>query len=676
MKNYAIPTLTSKLYKNPLPIVNKGEVSEADSRVNGDPFVMKYNGEYFCYSTGKNCINLLHSTDLVHFEHLGGCIEDSGRYDFWAPCVIYLNGKFYMYYSSNPEGEEDDHAHCLRVAVADSPYGPFLFQKQLLDLFSIDPHVIKKEDGKLVMFYSANNYSGTDRHFTGTIVLQDDMHGPYTLAKDPKPVILPSLKEEMFMENRFGDGRDWYTIEGAFYLKKQDREYLMYSANAFTNPTYFIGYSRAEQGLGLNSCKWNKYPNNTDYDPFICQNNNIIGTGHNSVVKAPNNVDDWIVYHGKERENPKQELHMNREMRIDPIIYGINQLYTIAPSSEMQDAPSEPFYRNLYNGEKGKEVFELGNWYLADGCLCQDNRNIISKAYLKELAAENYILEINTRWLAYHLGGRYGIFAAYSDNQNNVQVILNEGEHSVELYAILNGCQTQVLSVKLEQEFDFTVYHKLTIKRTGKLFLLYVDDLYRAKGIYLIGKSSVGMISYYTGTEFASLELTEYLELNQENVSEFAAQLLSDSNTLEKNWVITGNSIVGYAIDSKNLLINQKNSRYRFSVNLEQQLKKQNAWSGVYAAYYDEANYIALLLDTIHKKIIVKICQNGVVTETLSFCEATDLNTITVKRYDNNLIILVGTEIIRKERIEFGDCCCGFYAETRTIYSGIELLTL
>jgi hypothetical protein len=502
------------------------------------------------------------------------------------------------------------------------------------------------------------------------------MMDPYTLVKDPKPVILPSIKEEMFMENRFGDGRDWYTIEGAFYLQKGDREYLMYSANAFTNPSYFIGYSRAEKASGLSNCSWSKYPNNTDYDPLICQNDKIMGTGHNSVVKAPNNVDDWIVYHGKERENHKKELPTNREMRIDPIIYGIKQLYTIAPSSELQDAPSEPLYRNLYKDEAGKEVFVSGNWNLCGGGLCQDNKNIISNAYLKDISTENYILEVNTRWHAYHLGGRYGMFAAYYDNQNNVQVILNEGEHTVELYAILNGCQTQVISVKLEKEFDFAVYHKLTIKRTAKQFLLYVDDLYRVEGVYSIGKSTVGLISYYTGTDYASLELTEYLELNKENVAEFATQLLSDGNTLEKNWVITEEGIVGYSIDSKNLFINQKKSRYRFSVNLEQQLKKQNAYSGIYAAYYDETNYIALLLDPADKKITVKTSRNGVVSATTTASDEAELNTITVKRYDNKIIILVGTATILKDVIDLGDCHCGFYAETRTLFSGIELLSL
>lgn len=40
---------------------------------------------------------------------------------FWAPEVYEVNGKFYMYYSA------DEH---ICVAVADSPVGPFIQNKQ------------------------------------------------------------------------------------------------------------------------------------------------------------------------------------------------------------------------------------------------------------------------------------------------------------------------------------------------------------------------------------------------------------------------------------------------------------------------------------------------------------------------------------------------------------------
>lgn len=676
MKNYALTPLTNKLYRNPIPIENMGNTASENIRINGDPYVIKFNGQYFCYSTGMQSVNLLYSEDMVHYNHLGSCLEDPGMYNFWAPCVIYLNGKFYMYYSSNPIGDEDDHAHCLRVAVSDSPYGPFVFQKQMLDLFSIDPHVIKDNNGKLFMFYSANNYSGTDRNFTGTIVLLDEMSDPYTLVGSPMPIVLPSIKEEMFMENRFGDGRDWYTIEGAYYFRKRDNEYLMYSANAFLNPSYFIGYATAKNGMGLTEGDWSKYPNNTDYDPFICQNSEVMGTGHNSVVKAPNNVDDWIVYHGNDRKDIDKEIPTNREMRIDPLLFGKDKLYTIAPSSTWQDAPAQPLYRNLYKSDMEKEIGVFGNWHVDRECLLQDNRNIIAALYLKDICTENYILEVNTRWHPFHLGGRYGVFAAFKDNQNNVQVIFNEGECSVELYATLNGCTTQISSIKLENKFDFAVYHKLTIKRTGDMFFVYVDDVFRLKGVYSIGRASVGLVSYYTSVAYASLEITEYLELNKDNAPAFAAQLISECTSLEKNWVVSNDSIIGYAIDSKKLLIHQKQSRYRFSVNFVQQVRKKNSDSGIYAAYCDADNYITLLANDADHKITIQICKNGLLQQKTEYGLESDYHTVTVKRIDQKIIILLGTKCVLEETTEFGNSYCGLYAGTRTEFSDIELLTL
>ena len=85
-----------KKYRNPLPIINAGGVEDERIKVNGDPFVMKYNGEYYCYSSGSDGVNLLHSLDLVHFEHRGLCMQEEGAHEYWAPCVIYDNGKFYI----------------------------------------------------------------------------------------------------------------------------------------------------------------------------------------------------------------------------------------------------------------------------------------------------------------------------------------------------------------------------------------------------------------------------------------------------------------------------------------------------------------------------------------------------------------------------------------------------
>lgn len=65
------------------------------------------------------------------------------------------------------------------------------------------------------MFYSVNDWIGTDEKIAGTCILVDEMLSPEQFAGRPKAVILPGIEQEIFARNRFGDGRDWYTIEGA-----------------------------------------------------------------------------------------------------------------------------------------------------------------------------------------------------------------------------------------------------------------------------------------------------------------------------------------------------------------------------------------------------------------------------------------------------------------------------
>ena len=67
-----------------------------------DPFVLKFRGEYFAYCTGDapdgNVFGILRSRDLVKWEYVGSAMEPlASRPPFyWAPEVIYDNGKFYF----------------------------------------------------------------------------------------------------------------------------------------------------------------------------------------------------------------------------------------------------------------------------------------------------------------------------------------------------------------------------------------------------------------------------------------------------------------------------------------------------------------------------------------------------------------------------------------------------
>lgn len=300
---------------------------------NPDPFVLRWKNEYYCYSSGEQGIHVLHSKDLQEFEEKGFAYEHPEEYSFWAPAAFYWKGTFYLYYSSLPAGETDDHLHFLKVAAAKHPLGPFRPLVVLTDYFAIDPHVISREE-HLYLFYAANIYENQENGRIGTALWMDELLNPAEMAGKAHTVLIPTLDQEIFARNRFGDGKDWHTLEGPCYLSDGEESWLLYSGNAYTSPDYFIGYAAGKNEPDLCRMKFRKKPEETVYQPLVSAKNQIEGTGHNSVTQAPDHITPLIVYHGRIPGESTDENGDDRKMYLDALWREGLALATNAPSEE------------------------------------------------------------------------------------------------------------------------------------------------------------------------------------------------------------------------------------------------------------------------------------------------------------------------------------------------------
>ena len=284
-----------------------------------DPYMIRAkDGRYYIYATWPEGAQLYSSDNLFDgWKYEGVCLDMTGQKNCWAPCVIEIDGTYYMYYSSMDADCEDEHGQTMRVAVSDSPRGPFRRVKDLLPPFSIDPHTVQTPSG-LYLFYCQNEYHAER---VGTVIFCDKMKDPQTMDGNPVCVIRPTMDEEIYMKNRFKQGEHWHTIEGAFYFCVGNTHFLMYSGACHQNPTYFIGYSVAHgaQDADLRTLEWKKYPNDHTYSPLLPHNDFMEGMGHNSVI-----LDDgkyYIVYHGRDigTGSRKEDYRCARidEMKVD-----------------------------------------------------------------------------------------------------------------------------------------------------------------------------------------------------------------------------------------------------------------------------------------------------------------------------------------------------------------------
>ena len=263
-----------------------------------DPYIFQDSGIYYLYCTGADGVHCYTSNKLSDFKHIGIVCSSEETCQYWAPCVSKLDGKYYMYYSCMSKESDDVHTQCLKVAVATSPEGPFVYQKDLAAPFSIDADIAVTDKGRY-MFYSINDYNAMR---VGTKIVVDKMLSPTLLEGKPKTAVCPTLDEEIFCRDRFKKGEHWHTIEGANFFYEDGWYYLLFSGNCYENNNYYVGYSRAKAITDeLENVEFLKYPDDDTYHPLLCSDGVELGTGHNSTI----NVDGqwYIVYHGRDKSD-------------------------------------------------------------------------------------------------------------------------------------------------------------------------------------------------------------------------------------------------------------------------------------------------------------------------------------------------------------------------------------
>lgn len=505
--NQFLPVTGSGTYCNPVPF------SDGRKHTNPDPFILRWCGRYYCYASDAKGAKVSVSEDLVHWEDRGYAISEDGYHQYWAPSVIYLNGTFYMYYSNIPADEEDCHEQHLKMAEADSPLGPFVWQKTFFDQFSIDSHPLLW-NGKMYMFYSVNDWAGTEEKVAGTCIMLDEMRSPDAFAGHPRPVVLPSIRKEIYAENRFGDGRDWYTIEGACTVPRSGKVWLLYSANAYEHEDYFVGTAVAEDRPGLDRMEWEKYPDSHHWCPLVKRNHLVEGTGHNTVAKAPNMVDDWIVYHGRDAAEELILGTEQRNMRIDPLYYSGRRMMCFGPTAERRPAPLKP------------------DISLKD--------RVVKAPLMAGESPEVYLMECWIKAAKSHTGVRFGIYLDYRDEKNYVEIQLYSGQQKLRLLDCGNGVITVRGELELRPEFDYTVPHLFRIQRNFDCYTVWMDET--CMGTSRAGQTGadaaggragkagedvpgryhgkIGVIPYFSQVTVCSLALTEHallegVQLNQ-----------------------------------------------------------------------------------------------------------------------------------------------------------------
>ena len=298
--------------------------------------MLKFCGAYWCYCTGfwfdGRCFGVLRSDDLVQWEEHPGALAplEAGYPEYWAPEVSFWSGRFYMYYSC---GDGVD-MH-VRVATADHPAGPYQDAGRRLShqQFAIDPHVFEDDDGARYMFY-ATDFLAHSHIGTGTVI--DRLLDPFTLAGTPRPVARARFDWQVYDPQRLEKGGvRWHTVEGPFVLKRKGRYYQMFSGGNWQNTTYGVSYATTPRIDTLE--EWTQLVHD-DRRPLVLRTlpGRVTGPGHNSVVRGPDNLQLFCVYHRWAGDGS------GRLLSIDRLEWIGDRIAVLGPSTDPQPAPIAP----------------------------------------------------------------------------------------------------------------------------------------------------------------------------------------------------------------------------------------------------------------------------------------------------------------------------------------------
>lgn len=211
--------------------------------------------------------------------------------DVWAPEMHRgTDGKWYIYTSGRMYSEPSEKRIFVMEGPSDDPFeGEWVFRgKPFPDTFSIDPTVYTAPDG--VQYLCS---SRVDRVY-GQVLDICDLENPYTCGKNYATIARAELDWELVKPYVGGSA----IVEGAFFLERGDRLFIIYSANGCWSDYYCLGVLEHTGGSLCDAANWKKHQK-----PLLEHGNGLYGPGHASFFASPDGTEIWCAYHGMKEHN-------------------------------------------------------------------------------------------------------------------------------------------------------------------------------------------------------------------------------------------------------------------------------------------------------------------------------------------------------------------------------------
>ncbi len=286
-----------------------------------DPTVIRaQDGYYYLYATeDTHNVPIYRSADLVKWRYMGTAFTDATRPmdmvpngGIWAPDIVYLNGKYLLYYSKSTWGGSWEAG--IGVAVSTRPDRGFsnahkLFISNEIGIENcIDPFFIQDDDGRNYLFF------GSFHDIYGVELTEDGLH-----------------VKEGFEPKKIAGG----LIEATTIMKHEGYYYLIGSAGSCcegANSTYRLVMTRSKDLFGPYVDRYGRTAVGDNFSPLLNKSPYVYGPGHCSRFVTDDAGQTWMLYHGYQAD----DVDGGRKVYLDKITWardGWPQVQGMRPST-------------------------------------------------------------------------------------------------------------------------------------------------------------------------------------------------------------------------------------------------------------------------------------------------------------------------------------------------------
>lgn len=234
---------------------------------------------------------------------------DCVRGDIWAPELHRASsGRWYVYASGRQQlkpGDPGKVALFVLESRTDDPFDGFVFKSSPDPaLWAIDPTFYEAKDGRMYLAYS------TGKKDVGQVLAIRRMVNPWTF--EGGGVVLAQAQEPWELRPPYVPGKWGSILEGPYFLERNGKVFLVYSANGCWSDDYALGVLEQKGENLVDPACWRRHP-----DPILVKGNGVFGPGHATFFRSPDGTEVWCAFHGLTEPNPKNEcrprvLHVQR----------------------------------------------------------------------------------------------------------------------------------------------------------------------------------------------------------------------------------------------------------------------------------------------------------------------------------------------------------------------------